>query len=300
VSARIAPQTIIVAAIGAAVGLFGMAFSAVMGLLLGGGIWNQISGFGLFSGMIAIPLSLAILFLSTAITSVHYTRMWVFAIASVLALVGSVLMALGFGAEQGWVEGIVGAILFYGMPIALAWIGLAYNAAIGIPAARAADHTARLDRLAELIGERGHLTFDEAAAEIGVTLEAAVELAVEVRRTGRCVLEIDLHRGRMWGRTWADSRCAQLRDDLGIAGRVELEAFASANGVPTGMVREWLYTLVYRRQLTGYISWEEGVLYSADATALRGSSRCPSCSGQLELVSRGVIECQHCDTQTLL
>ena len=183
---------------------------------------------------------------------------------------------------------------------ALGAMGLVYNAAIGIPAARAADHIARLDRLAALVAERGRLTFDEVAQLLDVDRAQAVALAVEVRQSGRCSVEVDLRRGDLWWQPWSDAQCAALRDSLKARGRVEISAFAAGCEVPEVMVREWVYTLVYRRQLTGYVAWSEGLLYSADATALRASSRCPSCAGQLELVAQGVVACQQCDTQTLL
>lgn len=291
-------RAVAAAVLGAAVALGGLATSAGLGLLMDSTL-DQVGAFGLFSSMVFLPVALALIALSAILTPSHYARMWIALGALAVALVGTATMGIGFGAaSNGVVEGIVAGVLFWGMPLALSAMGLVYNAAIGIPARRTADHVARLERLENELAQRGHWSFDDAAAAVGV--EDAVALAAEARRTGRAPLELDLHHGRMWSVPWAEGRCADLALALEREGRVEVAAFAAARGVPVEMVREWVYTLVYRRQITGYVSWREGVLYAADAAALRGSSRCPACDGQLELVARGVIACQHCDTQTLL
>ncbi len=293
------PRTIATASVGLVVCLLGVSCSGAIGLLMDTPR-EQIGLFGLFSAMIAIPLSLAILFLSTALTSVHYGRMWVFGVSLITAIGGASLMAVGFGAETNAVQGLVAGVLFYGLPIALSAIGLAYNAAIGIPAARAEDHNALLDALASHIADDGHGTFQSVAAALDTDRAKLVQLAAEVRRTGRAPLEYDLHRGLLWSRTWFDDQCSALQRELGAQGKIEIASFAQAREVPIELVREWVYTLVYRREISGYVSWKEGILYSADASALRGSSRCPACAGQRELVASGVIQCQHCDAQTLL
>ena len=287
----------LVAVLGVLIAVVGVGLSTLLALLMDD-LPTQIRGFGLFSSMIAIPAAVSMLLLSTVLTSVHYARMWILAVALMFTIAGGVLMMAAMTVDNTLGYGFVAGVLFYGMPVALIAMALVYNAAIGIPAARTFDYNARVQALADLIADKGTVPF--AGARSAVNDEDVVGLAAEVRRRGLCQLEIDLHRERLWGLEWADQQCNALRQALRDEGRVVLGDFATARDVPAGMVQEWVYTLVYRREITAYVSWKDGVLYSADAAALKGSSRCPSCAGQLELVARGVIQCQHCDAQTLL
>ncbi len=261
-------------------------------------VWRQVEGLCLFGAMIFLPLTLVFLLLSAAIAPSHFDRLWVFVVAVAVSVLGGLMMGVGFGLGNGWTQGVVAAALFYGLPVAMSAMGLVYNGAIGIPAHRRAAHTARLDRIDALLETRGYLEIGALADALGLDWESITALAVEVRRTGRHQLELDLFRGWVWSQPWADRQCEALRLALDERGRVEVDRFAAERGVSSAMVREWVYTLVYRGAIAGYVSWKEGVIYVADAAALRASSRCPACAGQLELVGRGVIQCQHCDAQS--
>ena len=52
-------------------------------------------------------------------------------------------------------------------------------------------------------------------------------------------------------------------------------------------VKEWVYDLVGKGLFTGYISWDEGILYSKQASEM-GTNKCPNCGGELELAGKGV------------
>jgi tRNA(Ile2) C34 agmatinyltransferase TiaS len=65
-------------------------------------------------------------------------------------------------------------------------------------------------------------------------------------------------------------------------------------------VKDYIYDLVGKGLFTGYINWEEGVLYSKQASELREGRKCPNCGGELELVGRGVISCPYCGTDIFL
>ncbi|MFT4625912.1 MAG: hypothetical protein ACI8PZ_004583 [Myxococcota bacterium] len=277
----------------------GLALAAAIALIVDG-VSLQIQGFGLFGSMIVAPLALAVFTVSVAAASSALRRAVVLGVWVPTALMGALLMGVGMAARDDLSTGVLAACLFYGLPVALGAVSLVYNAAVGIPEARQAAHHRRLSQVAEAVVDRGSVTVSDLAAALGVTVDAVVALAAEVRRTGRAEVELDLHRGQLWHRPWADAQCAALRDTVDRDGRVHVAGFASERQVPIDTAREWVYTLVYRRQLTGYISWADGVLYASDAAALRGSSRCPACGGQRELVARGVVGCQHCDAQTLV
>jgi hypothetical protein len=65
-------------------------------------------------------------------------------------------------------------------------------------------------------------------------------------------------------------------------------------------VQNLLYDLVGRGLFSGYVNWDEGMLYSEQASHLRERSTCAVCGGQLELAGQGVIRCPYCGTEYFL
>lgn len=65
-------------------------------------------------------------------------------------------------------------------------------------------------------------------------------------------------------------------------------------------VQSQIYSLVGMGLFSGYINWEEGVLYSEQASSLRELDRCKNCGGELKLVGKGVITCPYCGTEYFL
>ena len=51
---------------------------------------------------------------------------------------------------------------------------------------------------------------------------------------------------------------------------------------------------------SGYINWDEGMLYSVEARNLRELENCRVCQGKLELAGKGVVQCPYCDTEYFL
>jgi hypothetical protein len=65
-------------------------------------------------------------------------------------------------------------------------------------------------------------------------------------------------------------------------------------------VQRQVHTLVGMGVFSGYVNWDEGVLYSAEAASLRDLDRCKHCGGELKLVGKGVISCPFCGTEYFL
>ncbi|MEM7114265.1 MAG: hypothetical protein AAF614_17655 [Chloroflexota bacterium] len=65
-------------------------------------------------------------------------------------------------------------------------------------------------------------------------------------------------------------------------------------------VHEMIHQLVGMGLYSGYINWDEGMLYSAQAGALRELTNCKHCNGELELAGKGVVRCPFCSTEYFL
>lgn len=65
-------------------------------------------------------------------------------------------------------------------------------------------------------------------------------------------------------------------------------------------VNQMLHELVGMGLFSGYVNWDEGMLYSEQASALRELTNCLNCNGELELAGKGVIRCPYCGTEYFL
>lgn len=96
---------------------------------------------------------------------------------------------------------------------------------------------------------------------------------------------------------------AQQRTLLNIVqsrGEVPLSDLAVEMQLPREQVKETIYTLVGLGVFSGYINWDSGVLYSAQASQLRELEQCRNCGGAIELVGKGVATCKFCGTEYFL
>jgi hypothetical protein len=82
-------------------------------------------------------------------------------------------------------------------------------------------------------------------------------------------------------------------------GQVRVAEVALELNATRDQVKEWIYDLVGKGLFTGYINWDEGILYSRQASEL-GTNKCPNCGGALELAGKGVVSCPYCGTEIFL
>ena len=82
-------------------------------------------------------------------------------------------------------------------------------------------------------------------------------------------------------------------------GQVRISEVALEVGATRDELRESLYDLVGKGLFSGYINWDDGTLYSKQASQLK-SGQCPNCGAKLELAGKGVVKCSACGSEVFL
>ncbi len=134
-----------------------------------------------------------------------------------------------------------------------------------------------------------------AAAVLGLVLTAIIALPLGAAGVYMLV------RGKQEAQTEATAqKQRRLLDMVSSRGQLPISDAAVELQVPRDDVRNWIYRLVGLGVFTGYINWDDGVLYSAEAANLRNLTNCKKCGGELQLAGKGVIKCPYCGTEYFL
>lgn len=107
-------------------------------------------------------------------------------------------------------------------------------------------------------------------------------------------------RGRGEERQYAQA--AQQKKILNIVrthGKAEITDVALEMNLTRDQIKEHIYDLVGKGLFTGYINWNEGVLYAREAAEMR-TNKCPNCGGIRELVGKGIVKCPFCGSELFL
>lgn len=92
----------------------------------------------------------------------------------------------------------------------------------------------------------------------------------------------------------------KILDMVRTRGKVNVSDLAVELQADLPTVQDLVYKLVGMGVFSGYVNWNDGVLYSAEASALRGLEQCKNCGGQLSLAGKGVVKCPYCGTEYFL
>ncbi len=92
----------------------------------------------------------------------------------------------------------------------------------------------------------------------------------------------------------------KILDMVSARGQVSIADMALELKASRDQVQSWVYNLVGLGLFSGYINWNDGALYSAQAAQLRDLTTCKKCGGQVSLAGKGVIKCQYCGTEYFL
>ncbi len=83
-------------------------------------------------------------------------------------------------------------------------------------------------------------------------------------------------------------------------GQVSLSEVALELDAPRDQVEDMVRDLVGKELFSGAINWQDGLLYSRQASQMKADQKCPNCGGQVELAGKGVIKCPYCGSQVFL
>lgn len=95
-------------------------------------------------------------------------------------------------------------------------------------------------------------------------------------------------------------RQRKILDMVKTRGQVNVSDLAIELQADLPTVQDLIYRLVGMGVFSGYVNWNDGMLYSAEASTLRGLEQCRSCGGKLSLAGKGVVKCPYCGTEYFL
>jgi len=258
--------------------------------------------FGFTFGFMSLPV-VALLFLIGAAREKRPLPRGLMVIGSALIILLSGLftsLALGLDAEIPFVTS-AGAFLLFFVPIGIVLFGLAlYFTSQGLPELRAAIAADRERRAIQMIEARGEVTLTDLADELGIRVEACDDIVEAALKAERFFGWHDAARGRVYSAKELRERQTRLAAIVTARGQIHMDDLAHELSAPRELTRTWMYELVKRGEFTGYINWDEGVLYSKEAHHLTEAGRCPHCNGELSLAGQGVIRCKYCGSEIFL
>jgi hypothetical protein len=97
-----------------------------------------------------------------------------------------------------------------------------------------------------------------------------------------------------------DEERAELRKILDVVlsrGEVQISELVLELGTSRKEVQGQIHSLVGMGLFSGYINWDEGTLYSFEASSIRDLQRCKFCGGEVKFAGKGVLRCPYCGTE---
>mgnify|MGYP001813632763 FL=1 len=92
----------------------------------------------------------------------------------------------------------------------------------------------------------------------------------------------------------------ELLDIIKARGQIDIGDVSIEMQVSKEEVHDMLHQLVGMGLYSGYINWDEGVLYSQEASQIRELNTCYHCGGEVKFAGKGVLRCPYCGTEYFL
>jgi DNA-directed RNA polymerase subunit RPC12/RpoP/ABC-type sulfate transport system permease subunit len=110
-----------------------------------------------------------------------------------------------------------------------------------------------------------------------------------------------LTKGRQESAEYAEiARQKKILNMVLAQGKVTLSEVALELNVPMERVQNMVRDLVGKNLFSGAINWQDGVLWSKQASQMKADRKCPNCGGQVELAGKGVVKCPYCGAEVFL
>ncbi len=110
-----------------------------------------------------------------------------------------------------------------------------------------------------------------------------------------------LTKGRQEGAEYAEiAKEKKILNMVLAQGQVTVSQVALELNEPRDKVEDHIRDLVGKNLFSGAINWQDGVLYSKQASQMKADRKCPNCGGQVELVGKSVIKCPFCGSEVFL
>lgn len=110
-----------------------------------------------------------------------------------------------------------------------------------------------------------------------------------------------LTRGRQEASDFAEvAKQKQILNMVLAQGKVSLSDVAVELDTPIDRVRDMVRDLVGKNLFSGAINWDDGLLYSKQASKMKADQKCPNCAGQLTLAGKDMIKCPFCGSTVFL
>ncbi len=155
----------------------------------------------------------------------------------------------------------------------------------------------RTQRVIEILSARGEATYGEIATELDLAESDVEALLTKLQQSEELAVVLNPAHKRVDTLTNLLEKYRRMQGMIQARGKVHLSELESELRAPLELIKEWLYDLVNRGRLSGYVNWDKGMVYSLDIDHLKDREHCPNCGGETDLVGKGIIQCEYCDVE---
>ena len=257
--------------------------------------------FSVFYGAFCFPVVVVLLVVAALWEKRPLPRAGLWLAAGACIAVGSFIVTLGMAARpRATLFDSFFPYVFFCLPLAIVFaLPGVYFIAKGLPQVRAALSAEYAERALQMIEARGEVALSDLAAEVGLPLSACDDLVERLLREGRFAGVFEAASARVYTAATIAAKQQRLLGAVTTLGQISIDELVRELNAPRPLLRRWIYDLVGRGEFTGYMNWDEGLLYSADASKL-AHDRCPRCGGEITLAGKGVAQCAHCGSEIFL